>query len=134
MRSLPLLLRQYDVLCDTLAEGPVSAGVFDQGYRDVFGPHVRVARKQLRSLGVERLLLLRRPSGTQKDLHDDDTVGALDLEVTGVIHEPPRCMLGDHLEVVALGNAETRHHRAMDRVADRGDFRIRATFEEIDAD
>src|SRR5262249_13297349 len=99
---LPLLFRQHEVLRDAVAEGPVLANVLGERNGDVLRPHLRLAREQPGRLGVERLLLRGRAAGAEKYVDQHDTVAAPYLQVIRIVDEPPRRVLGDDLEVVAL--------------------------------
>ena len=83
--------------------------------------------------GVKRLFLLGRPSGAEVDLHDDDSVRALNAQVRRVVDQPARPVLGDDLEAIALGNIEDFHHGAMHGAADGGNLRVGAPGDQIDA-
>ena len=104
-----------------------------EGDRDVLSSHAGLFDKQLGGAGKERGFLFGRAPATEKDLDDQHSVRAGDVEIFGIIDEPPAAVLGDDLKLIALRHAEAFDHGALNGIANRGELFIGTTLEDIDS-
>src|SRR5678815_1691135 len=98
--SPPRFLRQGEILRDAVPERPVAAGVLDERDEHVLGARIRSLGYPRRDERVELLLLLGRAAHAEEHLHDDDRVGAVDLEVCRIVDESAAAMLGEYLKAI----------------------------------
>ena len=98
-----------------------------EGDRDILSSHAGLFDKQLGGAGKERGFLFGRAPATEKDLDDQHSVRAGDVEIFGIIDEPPAAVLGDDLKLIALRHAEAFDHGAMNGIANRGELFIGTT-------
>ena len=104
-----------------------------EGDRDILSSHAGLFDKQLGGAGKERGFLFGRAPATEKDLDDQHSVRAGDVEIFGIIDEAPAAVLGDDLKLIALRHAEAFDHGAMNGIANRGELFIGTTLEDIDS-
>src|SRR5713101_1565334 len=108
--SLPVLIRLRGrrvslgvlraVRHDTVAEGPVLLGNFDEIDEDVLPADARFPRQPVGDGAVESALLLERPAQVQCDLNEDDVLSPLDPEVAAIGDEGLARVFLDDLKAI----------------------------------
>src|SRR5712675_1294531 len=101
---------------DAVAEGPVFLCDLDQVDPGILAPQAE-RREVVRDAPEEGSFLLQAAADADRDLHDDDVVGASDAEKAGVVDQVAGLMLGEHLEAVGGRDVDRIHERAMNGVA-----------------
>src|SRR5947199_909026 len=122
------------VLRFAVAERPVFLEHLHQVDHDVFFADARLLVEEFGHARIEGPLHLDRAASVQRDLNDDDVVGALDVEVRGVVDEMSRVMLGDDLKAIKRRDVKGLDHRLVNGVADGGVIVGRLAFAQRDAD
>ena len=104
-RQLPI-----HVLSFAASERPVLPGYFHQIDEEVLRTQAGIFGEYLCHTFIELALLLGLASGTQRDLHKDYAVGALNAEILRVVDKTIRVVFGNHLKPVIGGNCQGLQH------------------------
>src|SRR6266567_515863 len=102
------------ILSDPVAKRPVFFLDFDQIDQDIFCPNIKHRMEPLRDLQVEDLLCLESASLIQSDLDHEKAVGALDIQIGGIVDQTVVIMLGNDLKMVLCGNSDGAAHDLID--------------------
>jgi hypothetical protein len=102
-----------------IAERPVFPGSFDKVDEEILRPQAGSFCKNFGHALVEFSFLLRLPARAQRDLNEDNAIGAMNTEILGIVDEAFGCMFRDYPEAVVRRDGDGLDHRAMNAIGKR---------------